>query len=289
MTVECRNVIEDPTRGEIICLDTGEVIADHLIQEGTPWRAYNAEEWMQRVHASSTTNVVHDSGLITDVKLIARDYKLKMKSLKLRSLQHRIRVSKDQRRLVEALTKMNKVAAQLGLPEAVKETAGILVKKIISNLNPRKSKIDVYVAVAIIQAARLHNIPLRAKDVLPLLGVSEQQYWRAVTEVTFSVDGIPKKSTLDPRTFLQRIVANLGLSQRVYTLASRIIAVLKERGHTEGKDPAGIAAAAVYVASIIMNEKRTQREVASAANVTEVTIRNRYKDIVDKVEIYVYV
>ncbi len=286
---ECKNIVEDPTRGEIICIDTGEVIADHLIQEGAPWRAYNTEEWMKRVHASSTTNVVHDSGLVTDIKLIAKNHRMKMMSLKFRSLQHKIRVAKDQRKLVEALTKMNKLAAQLGLPEAVKETAGILIKKIISTLNPRKSKLDVYVAAAVILAARLHNIPQRAKDVLPLLGIPEQLYWKAMTEIMFSIEDIPKRSTLDPRVFLQKIVTNLNLSQKVYTLASQIIAVLKQRGYTEGKDPAGIAAAAVYVASIIMNEKKTQREVANAANVTEVTIRNRYKDIVDKVEIRVYV
>ncbi len=290
MSSECMHIIEDHVRGEIICLDTGEVLQEHLIQDGPPWRAYNTEEWMKRAHTGGTTNVVHDHGLTTDIKIPLRDFKAKRKALKLRYLQRHTRVSKDDKKLVDALTKMNKVAAQLGLPDAVKETAGILLKKIFSAMNPRKSKIDSYVAVAVIWAAKAHSIPLRSKDVLPLLGINNQQYWRAITEIKFNaIRAPPIPPAADPRSFLNRISTNLGLSPRVTTLASKIIDVLKKRGHTEGKDPAGIAAAAIYVASIIMNEKRTQREVAIAANVTEVTIRNRYKDIVDKIEIRVYV
>ncbi len=286
----CSNFIEDPIRGELICLDTAEVIQDHMIQNTTPWRAYDSEEWLKRAHASTITHTVHDTGLVTDIKLVVKDHRMRMLSLKMRSLQRHLRVSKDQKKLVDALTKMNRVAAQLGLPDSVKETSGIILKKIVSALNPRKSKLDVYVAAAIVLAARAHGIPLRSKDVLTLVNGSEQLYWRVMAEISFKLGGsIPRGNIPDPRAFLQKIVNNLGLSQKVFTLASIIINVLKNRGYTEGKDPAGIAAAAVYVASIVMNEKKTQREVAKAAEVTEVTIRNRYKDIVDKVEIQVFV
>jgi transcription initiation factor TFIIB len=71
--------------------------------------------------------------------------------------------------------------------------------------------------------------------------------------------------------------------------AAKLIDVLKRSGLTEGKDPAGIAAASVYIASIVLDEKKTQKQVAQAANVTEVTIRNRYRDILDKVTITVYI
>jgi len=289
-SVNCSNFVEDPIRGEIICVDTAEVVADHVIQNSTPWRAYDSEEWFKRAHASAITHTVHDTGLVTDIKLVVKNHKMRMLSLKMRSLQKHLRVSKDQKKLVDALTKMNRLAAQLGLPDSVKETCGIILKKIISALNPRKSKLDLYVVAAIVLASRAHGIPLRARDVLALVNRSEQMYWRVMAEISFKLGTrIPKGRVPDPRAFLQKIVNNLGLSQKVYTLASIIINALKSRGYNEGKDPAGIAAAAVYVASIIMNEKKTQREVAKASEVTEVTIRNRYKDIVDKVEIQVFV
>jgi len=54
---------------------------------------------------------------------------------------------------------------------------------------------------------------------------------------------------------------------------------------TSGRGPTGIAAAALYVASLIHGEKRTQREVADVAGVTEVTIRNRYKELIKKLKL----
>ena len=56
---------------------------------------------------------------------------------------------------------------------------------------------------------------------------------------------------------------------------------------TAGKDPTGLAAAAIYIAGIIEGERRTQREIAETATVTEVTVRNRYKELVRKLEIAV--
>ena len=54
------------------------------------------------------------------------------------------------------------------------------------------------------------------------------------------------------------------------------------RSLTSGRGPAGIAAAGLYVAALLNNEKKTQREVADVAGITEVTIRNRYKELLDK-------
>ncbi len=287
--MDCLNIVFDKERGELICADTGEVLSEHWIEFGPDWRAYSGEEWMKRAHVGALTHTVHDSGLVTEIDTTVRSYRNKVKYTKLRQLQRKIRIDKSEKRLVEALTYMNQLCAILGMPDNVKETAGIIVKHIFSSLNPRHSKIKVYVVAAVIYAAKIHGIPIRAKELLPKLGISEDEYWRAVSDLNFKVKLPNIKVYLDPRAFLPSIVSNLGLSQKVYLLASMMIDAMKRRGYTEGKDPAGIAAAAVYVASIISNEKRTQKTIAKAANVTEVTIRNRYRDIVDKLYIEVEV
>ncbi len=41
----------------------------------------------------------------------------------------------------------------------------------------------------------------------------------------------------------------------------------------------GLAAAALYLSCVENGESLTQRDIAEAANVTEVTIRNRYKTL----------
>lgn len=282
MSDQCTNVVFDKERGEIICVDTGEVLSEHWIELSPDWRAYNGEEWLRRAHVGALTHTVHDSGLITEIDLTIKNYRDKLKYAKLRQLQRKIRIDKDEKRLVEALAYMNQLCAILGLPDHVKETAGIIIKHMFGSLTFRHSKLKVYVIAAIVYAAKIHGIPIRAKELLPKFGISEDEYWKALSDLNFRAKIPNIKAYLDPRAFLPSIVSNLGLSQRVYLLASMIIDVMKRRGYTEGKDPAGIAAAAIYVASIITNEKRTQKHVAKAAGVTEVTIRNRYRDIVDK-------
>ncbi len=290
MEAPCTNVVYDDKSGSIICVDTGEVLEDHAIDPGPWWRVFSAEEWIQKTQASSITFSVHDLGLVTDIDLSASGFRARRRQLefsKMRKLHRQLRVKKEEKKLVEALMMMNKYAAMLGLPNEVKETAGQILKKLFTVMKPKQSKLSAYVAAALVKALKIHGIPRRVKEVLSVMGVSEEDYWNANSDISFKLNLASRP--LDPRQFISKIVTNLGLSTRVMLVASKIIDVLKRRGYTEGKDPAGIAAAAVYVASIILNEKRTQKEIAMAANVTEVTIRNRYRDIIDKLYIEVLV
>jgi transcription initiation factor TFIIB len=63
--------------------------------------------------------------------------------------------------------------------------------------------------------------------------------------------------------------------------AIRVLKDARKKGVVAGKDPMGLAAAALYVACVLENEKKTQKEIAEIANVTEVTVRNRYKGLKD--------
>ena len=65
-------------------------------------------------------------------------------------------------------------------------------------------------------------------------------------------------------------------------IAHKIISMARKLKLTSGRGPTGIAAAASYIASVLTGERKTQREIAEIAQVTEVTIRNRYKELVEK-------
>jgi len=289
METTCSNPIFDYERGEIICTDTGEVLDEERISLGPDWRAYSSEEWNRRAHASALTNTVHDSGLITEVGGTSKSLRETLKVKKLVLLQRKLRVDKNERKLVEALTYLNNICNVLGLPDNARETAAIILKKLFSVLQPRQNKLMTLAIISVVLASRKHGIPIRVREITEKFGVSEDEYWKLMSEIHMKVNLNEVKAYIDPRKFLPQIIYNLHLSQNVYLLSSKIIDILKKNGLTEGKDPAGIAAAVVYISSIIMNEKKTQREVAQAANVTEVTIRNRYRDIIDKITITVFI
>lgn len=287
--MSCNELIVDQERGEVICADTGEVVDEDRVSLGPDWRAYTSDEWSRRAHANIITHTVHDSGLSTEIDLSVRKYREMVKNRKLALLQRRIRVNRSERKIVEALTHLNQICAYLNIPDQVKETAAIILKKIFASLQPKANKLQLLAAASIVIAARKHEIPVRIREIIARFNIDEEEYWRLVSEIHFKTDLNEFKAYIDPRKFLPQIVSNLGLSQQVYMLSAKLIDVLKRNGLTEGKDPAGIAAAAVYIASIILDEKKTQKQVAHAANVTEVTIRNRYRDILDKVTITVYI
>lgn len=285
--VSCSEPVFNQERGEVVCADTGEVIDEDRISLGPDWRAHTHDEWNRRAHTSAITHTVHDSGLSTEIDLSIREYREKTKNKRLALLQRRIRVNKSERKIVEALTNLNQICTHFALPDQVRETSAMILRRILLVLQPKANKLQTLAAASIVLAARKHGVPIRIREVISRFGIDEEEYWRLISEVYNKVKLDEFKVYVDPRKFLPQIVSNLNLSHQVYMLSARLIDVLKRNGLTEGKDPAGIAAAAVYIASIILDEKKTQKQVAQAANVTEVTIRNRYRDILDKVSITV--
>jgi len=287
--LSCTNVVVDNERGSVICLDTGEVIEEGQVFIGPDWRAYTSEEWIKRAHMGSITYKVHDSGLSTEVDLSIKKYRESVKNRKLALIQRRTRVYKNERKIVEALTYLNQMCALINLPDQVSETAALLLRKIFSSIQPRVDKLKILALASIVLASRKHGIPVRVRELLARFNIDEEEYWKFISDVYFKADINEFKAYVDPRKYLPSIISNLQLSQKAYVLAAKIIDILKREGLAEGKDPAGIAAAAVYIASILVDEKKTQKQVAEAANVTEVTIRNRYRDIIDKLNITIYV
>jgi Transcription initiation factor TFIIIB, Brf1 subunit/Transcription initiation factor TFIIB len=87
--------------------------------------------------------------------------------------------------------------------------------------------------------------------------------------------------------YISRIAEQLKLSGEVVKTAIEILQKAKRAGITAGKDPAGLAAAAVYIASLMHGDNRTQKDFAVAAGVTEVTVRNRYKELAKALNIKV--
>jgi transcription initiation factor TFIIB len=91
----------------------------------------------------------------------------------------------------------------------------------------------------------------------------------------------------NPQDYIERFCTKLGVSDEVKQTALEILRRAEEQGLISGRGPTGVAAAAIYIAAIRCNERQIQREVADIADVTEVTVRTRYKELADRLHIYV--
>ncbi len=295
---ECRsiNLVFDDSRGELICDKCGLVIEEHIIDRGPEWRSFTTEDQKNKSRVGSPINyTIHDKGLSTTLGYGYRDAKggkiapvRRAEIYRLRRLQRRARITNcRERNLVQAFRELGRLSSQLGIPRSTKEEAAIIYKKAWETKMGIGISTDVMVAATLYAACRIRKNPLTLDEVAKKARISKkilgQWFLRLKKTINLSV---PLNT---PRDFISRFSNELKLSDKVARRAIKILEDAKDEGITTGKTPTGLAAAALYFAGELEDERRTKLEIAKVAQVTDVTIRNRYKDLVKNLEIEVTV
>jgi len=285
-------IVYDESRGEYICVETGEVLEERVIDQGPEWRAFTSEERERRSRTGSPLSpTIHDGGLSTVIDWRDRDamgkrlgLKRRLEVMRWRKWQIRTRIQDSiDRNITQAAAELERIADQLGLPRAVKEHAASVYRKAVERGAVRGRAIESIVAAALYAACRVYKIPRTLDEISQYTKTSKKEVARCYRLLIREL-GI-KIPISDPSDFVPRIAAALGLSGKVVKTAIELIDKAKELGLTAGKDPAGLAAAAVYIAAQLLDERRTQKDVAQVAGVTEVTVRNRYKELISNLNI----
>ncbi|BCS94253.1 Transcription initiation factor IIB [Metallosphaera sp. J1] len=283
-------IIFDAERGNYVCARDGTVIEENVIDQGPEWREFDAgDRNKKRRVGAGVTDRVHDQGFSTLIG--GGRVKDRMKAIRLQRLQNKSRVTSKDKKLVTYLSQLNSEAAKLGLPGYVKETAAGVIKRLIDSGLARRIDMYALIAATIFYVSRLYKIPLQLNEVKKLFNVDSSSFWKASARVQnvmqkgsfFSNFGGPS-----PLEHIPDIVNKAKLPQHVGTMAAEIASILVKNAITSGKGYLSVAAASVYLASTILDHKKTQKELAESLNITEVTIRNRYKEIISALDVEVY-
>jgi len=284
----------DYESAERVCRDCGFVVAEKIADKGPEWRAFTKEQRdkRQRVGAPSTFTI-HDKGLSTTIDMRNRDAQGKKLSqekraqiYRLRRWQRRIRVSDArERNLSTALAFMSKLCSNISLPKPILETASIIYLKAVKKQLIRGRSIRGIAAASVYMACRKCGIVRTLNEVAQFSGVKILNVGRCYRFMVRELKEFVPLSTLS--RYVARLSNHLGLVGNTEIIALDILRVAKKTHLTSGKAPLSMAAAATYIASIVVSDRKTQREVAEVAGITEVTIRNRYKDLMEKLEITV--
>lgn len=278
--------------GSLVCKNCGNVVANNLIDHDREWRIFFGEEKSNSARTGAPVKLsIHDKGITTEIKSIVKEginYK-ELERMRILSIyQQRVRVSNSkERNFYNAFQLLDRVSVKLGFPEDVKETAASLYRKAIE-MNPRKGKsIKGLLAACIYAASKYCGYPLKIKEIMNELNVRSRTFSKYYNEI---LSILPKESTIKLKSnytlnFLPELVKKLNLNAEVEIVSKNIINKALESGMIAGKSPLSLAAAAVYIACSLTNNKRTQREIAECAGVTEVTIRNRSKELIRSLDI----
>ncbi len=283
---------EDHVRGERICTSCGLVLSERTADTGPEWRAFTTEERNARARTGAPmTLTIADRGLSTVIDWRNKDASGKALTGSTRAAIYRMRKwhirsrlhSSQHRNLGIAMSEMERLSSQLGIPRDVRETAALMYRKALAKKLVRGRSIESVVAAAVYLACRIHRIPRRLDEVVAETNVDRKRIGHSVRSIVSRVNiDVPLASAKD---LIPRLSSDLLLEGKTVKKATEIIKDAEERFVTIGKDPGGIAGAALYIAGILEEDRRTQREIARVSRVTEVTIRNRYKELVRELKI----
>jgi len=291
---ECRStLVDDMQNGEIICSGCGVVVDDQIADFGPETISSSFEDKMKLARATGqTTYSQHDLGITTEISISAKDFSGKTINREvasqmnnLRKWQQRVRVSSPrERRLANVLSKLGETCEGLSLSKNVLETASMIYRNLDGHIEVKGKSVVSITAATIYMACKQCDVIRSleeicrgicpAKDVKSKTKLAARYYRTMVMEM-----GQLHAPVVTMDKYISKIANMTQTEVRVERLALEIAEKTKDSSIADGKAPNGIAAAYLYVASVLLGQSVLQRDVSSIAGVTEVTIRNRCKEI----------
>ncbi len=291
---ECasKNLIHDYDSGETICGDCGLVLYEQMLDKGPEWRAFTQQEKASRSRVGMPTSYsIHDKGLSTTISQIDRDafgrklpLSTRLQMWRLRKWQIRSRVhSSTDRNLAQAMAELERLSSKVNISAPIKEKAAVIYRKALDKTLVRGRSINAIAAAALYAACRKSGSPKTLSEISEASLVNKKDVARCYRLLLQKLDFHMPIS--DPLTYVSKIAEKNGVSGKTQGTAIAILRDAKQRRFSAGKDPIGMAAAALYIACLQNNEKVTQKDIAEASGVTEVTVRNRYKALKQQLNI----
>jgi transcription initiation factor TFIIB len=263
-----------------------------MIDHGPEWRAFTPEDRKNRARTGAPGSYrMVDKGLSTKMNRPFKDASGNPIKSKTRAALYRMRKwhirsrthDSVSRNLTIAMPELERLSSQLGVPKETAELAALIYRKALMKRLIRGRKIEGMVAASVYLACRFRRIPRMLNEVANESRINRGELTKSVRRIIWHLNlNVPLPSARD---LMPRMASDLGLEGETVRYAIELIGKARNTGITQGKDPSGIAAAAIYISGIVNDDKRTQRGIAEIAGVTEVTVRNRYKEIVKTLDL----
>lgn len=279
-------VVTDPDTGELIRKDTGEVISDNTISQEKEWRSFDIEEGENRARVGIPTSLAfHDMGLSTMIGKEGTDATGNVIDAATRTRMGRLRMwnsrsqshSATERNLQKAFSMLSRIKDRLGLPNHVTEKAAYTYRKAQERGLIRGDTIGSVLAASIYAAARQSGVLRTLEDISAVSDIKPGEVARSYRRIISELD--IKVPLIDLRKYIVKVANNLNFDEKIKRKALELMEQAQKNNLAVGKDPISMAASILYLVNLAERKPRTQAEIAKAAGVTEVTVRNRSKEL----------
>jgi transcription initiation factor TFIIB len=278
-------VVTDPDTGELIRKDTGEVISDNTISQEKEWRSFDMEEGENRARVGTPTSLAyHDMGLSTKIGKEAIDAATRTRMGRLRMWNSRSQShSATERNLQKAFSMLSRIKDRLGLPNHVTEKAAYTYRKAQERGLIRGDTIGSVLAASIYAAARQSGVLRTLEDISEVSDIKPGEVARSYRRIISELD--IKVPLIDLRKYIVKVANNLNFDEKIKRKALELMEQAQKNNLVVGKDPISMAASILYLVNLAERKPRTQADIAKAAGVTEVTVRNRSKELRKKLDV----
>ncbi len=285
---ECgeNSVIADEVRGIIVCEECGFVVFEKIINSGAEWRAYTSEEVINRVRTGIPSKLsYYDKGLNT---VIGNDDKdgngnalspqKKAEINRLRKQNKRtMRYKSEDRRLAKAMSELDRLSSQLNLSDELKQSAAYIFRKISHLVKGRSS--EIVMMASLFAACKLNLVPKTLDEIVKYSMTIKKRVSKTYSLILNELN--MKIKATSPINYLPQLCNKLNITAETQKKAIKILIEARRYLSYAGKTPIGLAGAALYIVCLANGERRSQREISEATGVSEATIRNRYKELLN--------
>ena len=284
-------MVTDNESGEMFCSKCGFVMSEKIQESGPEWRSFTQDEHGDRARAGAPTSLtMHDMGLATIINPVNKDASGKPLTATMKNTIERLRTWDNRsqvhepvdRNFRQAFSELNRLKDKLAISESVVEKAAYIYRKALDKGLVRGRSISALMASALYAACRDTETPRNLKDVEIAANIKRKDIARCYRLLVKELD--LKMPVTDSIQCVARIASKIGIAEKTKRYAVKVLAIAQANEASAGKDPMGLASAALYLSCVKNGEDKTQRDIAEAANVTEVTIRNRYKGLKESID-----
>lgn len=283
--------ISDPDSGETICTNCGAVLSERVSQQSVQERrSFDALQDRERSRVGMPNTLArHDKGLYTvigkpnkDANGQVIDNSMRVMMERLRTWDYRLQArSATDRNLKSAFMKLEALKGKLSLPQATIEKAAYIYRKVQEMGMIKGRTINAALGASIYISCREAGITRSLNDIAVISNTSYKELARTYRLIVLNLD--LKVPMIDPIKCVAKLANKLGISEMTKRYAIDYMKVISKSGVSAGKDPMGLAGAVIYLSCRNHDQPRTQIEVANAGGVTEVTLRNRTKELSMKI------
>lgn len=290
---ECGSIrlITDYKRGEMYCQDCGLVVNETYIDPGPEWSVYDSHHLRRIRVGPAVTNTLHNKGLTTEISYYDRDASGQRLNEDTKALASRLRAAhkkqkirgSGEKNLITSMIEIDRLVSVLGLHPDIKERAAVIFRKAYDMKLTQRRHYEALAAASVYAAIKEAGLPRTLKEIVKVSHAKKKHigriYRMLLRELNINI------TPTDPKDLLTRFSTILEIDNETRQEAEKILDKAIKNNLLTGKDPRSLVAAVIYIASHLTKNPKTQKEVAEKVGVTEVTIRNRYKELSTKLGI----